>query len=94
MNSIPEPQTMRPRTKLRNTWISTEKVKRKIKDLKPHGAAGPNGIRPKLLQECVSEIAPVLAMIGRKSLNSGVVPEEWKKANVVPIFKGQQNIFW
>ena len=47
-----------------------------------------------MLQECVSEIAPVLAMIGRKSLNSGVVPEEWKKANVVPIFKGQQNIFW
>ena len=87
LSNIPVPQTMRPRTKLRGTWISTAKVKKKIKDLKPHGAAGPDGIRPKLLQECVNEIAPVLAMIGRKSLNTGVVPEEWKTANVVPIFK-------
>ena len=78
---------MRMRMKLRKTWISTEKVKKKIKELKPHGAAGPDGIRPRLLQECVEELAPVLAMIGRKSLDSGIVPEEWKKANVVPIFK-------
>ena len=78
---------MRMRKKLRKTWISTEKVKKKIKELKPHGAAGPDGIRPRLLQECVEELAPVLAMIGRKSLDSGIVPEEWKKANVVPIFK-------
>ena len=87
LHSIPEPAPMRIRTKLRGTWISTEKVRKKIKDLKPHGAAGPDGIRPKLLQECVEELAPVLAMIGRKSMETGMVPAEWKKANVIPIFK-------
>ena len=84
---IPEPTPMNSRTKLRGTWISTEKVKRKIRELKTHGAAGPDGIRPQLLQQCVDELSPVLAMIGRKSLDTGNVPEEWRKANVVPIFK-------
>ena len=62
-------------------------MKRKIRELKTHGAAGPDGIRPQLLQQCVDELSPVLAMIGRKSLDTGNVPEEWRKANVVPIFK-------
>ena len=84
---IPEPTPMISRTKLRGTWISTEKVKRKIRELKTHGAAGPDGIRPQLLQQCVDELSPVLAMIRRKSLDTGNVPEEWRKANVVPIFK-------
>ena len=72
---------------MRNCWITTEKVKKKIKELKPNSAAGPDGIHPKLLKECVNEIAPVLAMIFRKSMDSGEVPEEWRQANVIPIFK-------
>ena len=87
---IPEPTPMNSRTKLRGTWISTKKVKRKIRELKTHGAAGPDGIRPQLLQQCVDELSPVLAMIGRKSLDTGNVPEEWRKANVVPILKKKQ----
>ena len=78
---------MKIKTKLRRSWITTAKVKRKIKELKPHSAAGPDGISPRLLQSCVEEISPVLAMIYRKSLDQGIVPEEWKQANVVPIFK-------
>ena len=87
LTSVPDPAPMRSRTKLRGTWISTEKVRKKINKLKKHGAAGPDGIRPQLLQQCADEISPVLAMIGRKSLGTGTVPEEWKKANVVPIYK-------
>ena len=78
---------MRMRTQLRNSWITTEKVKRKIKKLKAHSAAGPDGISPRLLQKCETELSPVLAVIFRKSLSSGEVPDEWRQANVVPIFK-------
>ena len=55
--------------------------------MKAHSAAGPDGISPKLLQQCEDELAPVLAMIYRKSLNSGQVPKKWRTATVIPIFK-------
>ena len=85
--TIPEPRKMTTRSKLGGTWITTDKVRKKIKKLKPTSAAGPDGITPKLLQNCVEEISPVLAMIFRKSMEQGVVPEEWRQANVIPIFK-------
>ena len=72
-STVPDPTTRSTRSKLRNSWITTEKVKRKTKELRPNSAAGPDGIHPKLLKECVSEIAPVLAMIFRKSMDSGEV---------------------
>ena len=63
------------------------KVKKKIKELKTNSAAGPDGISPLLLQKCSDQLAPVLATIYKKSLNKGEVPEEWKQATVVPIYK-------
>ena len=33
------------------------------------------------------ELAPILAIIYRSSLATGIVPREWKSANVAPIFK-------
>ena len=55
--------------------------------MKPHSAAGPDSIAPRILQECVDQLAPVLAMICRKSMDQGQVPEEWRTATVIPIFK-------
>jgi len=78
---------MRMRSKLTRSWITTEKVRRQIRKLKPHSAAGPDGIAPRLLKSCENQLAPVLAMIYRKSLKLGQVPDEWKVANVVPIYK-------
>ena len=87
ITNIPTPEPMRTRTKLAGTWITTGKVKRKIKNLKPHSAAGPKGIAPRFLLSCIDQIAPVLAMLYRKSVETGQVPEEWRQANVVPKFK-------
>jgi hypothetical protein len=87
VNNLPEARQHSTRTRLTNTFITAQKVRQKIKNLKPTGAAGPDGISTKLLQNCVDEISPVLAVIYRKSLATGSVPAEWKTANVVPIFK-------
>ena len=87
LTNVPTPEPMKMRTKLTGTWITTGKVKAKIKNLKPHSAAGPDGIAPKFLLNCVDQIAPVLAMLYRKSVADGQVPEEWRQANVVPTFK-------
>ena len=85
--NIPEPERKRTRTKLTNSWLTTAKVNKKIKNLRTNSAAGPDGISPKLLQECSDQLAPVLTMIYKKSLDQGIVPEEWKQAKVVPIYK-------
>ena len=34
-----------------------------------------------------NEISPVLAKIFQTSLDKGIVPSDWKKANIVPLFK-------
>ena len=39
------------------------------------------------LKECSSEIAPILAYIYNESLAQGNVPDDWRQANVAPVFK-------
>ena len=58
-----------------------------LKNLKIHKASGPDSLSARVLKECSSEIAPILALIYNESLAQGTVPDDWRQANVVPIFK-------
>ena len=58
--------------------------------LNPGKAPGPDNIRPLILKELATEIAPILHSIFVKSLESGIVPDDWKKAHVTPIYKKGQ----
>ena len=40
-----------------------------------------------MLKECSSEIAPILALFYNESFAQGTVPDDWRQANVAPIFK-------
>ena len=62
----------------------TEKL---LKNLKPHKAAGPDDISARILKENAAQLAPALSHLFQASLNQGQVPEDWKSANVAPIFK-------
>ncbi len=68
-------------------WITLKMTKEKIKNLKEASDAGPDGIGPMMLKELVDEIAPALVIIFQRSLQYGEVPEDWKSANVTPIFQ-------
>ena len=48
---------------------------------------GVDGIPPKLLMETVEQISILLARVFNLSLKDGVVPIEWKEANIIPLFK-------
>ena len=63
--------------------------KRRGKMQKPniYKAPGPDGLSARVLKECSSEIAPILACIYNKSLAQGAVPDYWRQANVAPVFK-------
>ena len=39
------------------------------------------------MKHIVKEISEPLAIIYNKSLSEGVVPQEWKRANITPLFK-------
>ena len=67
--------------------ITESKIKVKIRNLKEKSAAGPDGIGARILKATSQEIAKPLSYIYRKSLNSGVVPADWRNAKVTPIFK-------
>ena len=40
-----------------------------------------------MLKECSSEITSILALIYNETLAQGTVPDDWRQANVAPIFK-------
>ena len=70
--------------------ISTEGVQKMLQNLKPHKAAGPDEISPRVLKELAPTIAPTLTIIFEKSLKLGEVPKDWRTANVAPVFKKGQ----
>ena len=49
-------------------------------------------MRARVLKECSSEIAPILAYIYNESLAQGNVQDDWRQANVAPVFKKVRNM--
>ena len=50
-------------------------------------AAGPDGIRPRVLKELSSELAPIFTLLFQASIHQQSLPDIWKHANVNPIYK-------
>ena len=72
--------------------FSPEVVCRFLKQVKPQKAAGPDGIHGMVLKNCAIGLAVPLSKLFYMSYNTGTIPEEWKFANVVPVFKkGSKN---
>ena len=62
-------------------------VEKLLLGLKIHKAAGPDGITPRVLKQLAKTLAPILCHIFRLSYETGEIPEDWREANVVPIYK-------
>jgi len=58
-----------------------------LSDLDVHKSMGPKGMHPQVLRELADIIAELLSIIFERSWRTGEVPEDWRKANVTPIFK-------
>lgn len=67
--------------------ISVETVKKKLKNLNCSKSPGPDGTHPRVLKEAADVLAFPLAMVFQKSVNEGFVPNDWKLADITPIFK-------
>ena len=69
------------------TTVRSEITRDRLKEQKPGKSAGPDGIHSRVVVETQEQLVRPLTMIFNKSLKEGVVPNSWKEAEVVPIFK-------
>ena len=67
--------------------VTPEMVGKKIKATKDNKSPGVDRIVPKRLVEAAEQISIPLARVFNLSLKEGVVPVEWKEANIRPLFK-------
>jgi Reverse transcriptase (RNA-dependent DNA polymerase) len=72
---------------LTDICITEKLITEKINGLKQDSAPGPDNIHPRLLKELKDVLCKPLAIIFRHSIDTGTVPQDWKKAKVVPIYK-------
>ena len=62
---------------------------RAVRQMNSAGAVGPDGVPLSAVKRCFAVIGPYLLRIVNKSLTTGVFPEAWKIAEVVPIPKSK-----
>lgn len=86
-NSLEELSTKFRSREFGDLLITEEIVCKRLSKLKDNKAAGPDEMGTKLLKKIAPNISLVLAAIFTKSLLEGKVPDDWKIANVIPIFK-------
>ena len=67
--------------------VSVNGIVKLLKDLNPHKAAGPDQLKPLVLQRLHDVIAPVLRVVFQRSLGTERVPKDWSTAFVCPLFK-------
>ena len=72
---------------LEDITVSNQDVLDQIEALDTTKAYGPDGLSPIFLKEGKLAIAPVLTKLFNLSIKKGMVPQIWKQANVLPIFK-------
>lgn len=73
-------------SELSHFYISPDEVLKKLKALKASKSSGPDGLHCKLLIELKDFLCEPLACIFNKSLETGEVPVQWRRAHVSPIF--------
>ena len=62
--------------------------------MKENNSPGVDGISPKILKETVEQISTPLAHVFNMSLKEGIVPFEWKEANIILAFSLNYRRSW
>ena len=93
VSSLPVPFTKFEGSKsehLGQLFVTSVMIANKIKETKDNKSPGVDGIPQKLLKEIVEQMSTPLANFFKLSLEEGIIPSEWKEANITPLFKKEQ----
>ena len=69
---------------------TNEQTRKEFNRLRPSKAAGPDGISPKVLKMCSSQLCEIFSTIFYLSFQSCVVPDIWKSSCIVPVPKNNK----
>ena len=67
--------------------FSVHEIEKLLAEINPNKACGPDGVHGRILKNCAKSLALPLSIIFETSYNSGLLPAEWKSADIVPIHK-------
>lgn len=76
-----------PHPSMNNIRIGRSGVCKLLKGLNVHKATGPDTIPARFLQDFAPELTPIMTKLFQLSLDTGKVPDDWREASIVPIFK-------
>ena len=71
--------------KLANSDRTVNEVQRHLLKLKTNKSPGPDHIASCILKSCALELAPSLTYMVNKSFPIGLLPDEWKHADITPL---------
>ena len=74
-------------TEMDEPIITRRRIVEVLQHMKKSCSPGPDGISQRILIEVAEEISYPLYLLFKESLDSAQLPEEWKVAHVIPIFK-------
>ena len=70
-----------------NLSVTRDDVLKSLSKLRPDKSPGPDNMHPLFLRETAQKIAEPLTLIFQRSVKDGIVPDDWKRANITPIHK-------
>ena len=89
MNNIPDfyPNEFSNGVSISDLRVTPEAVAKKLKELDPSKAQGPDKIPARVLKELSNELAYPISVLFNTSLETGELPDDWKSAEVIAIYK-------
>jgi len=84
---IPEVLTVSDGFELSNILVTEDIIRKKLMTICMDKAPGVDELVPRFLAALSDEISVSLSIIYNRSLREGEVPNDWRDANVSPIFK-------
>ena len=90
INSISHPElvfTGYAKERLLYVYVSQRIAEMKLNKLNMNKASGVDGIHPSLLRELTEQLSGPLSILFRRTLDEGMVPTDWRAANVTPLYK-------
>ena len=69
------------------SWLTEDRIRNRLEKRSINKSPGSDGLHPRVLRKLSQVIARPLFLIFTDSLLTGMVPADWRKANVAPIFK-------
>ena len=86
-NTDPFPNTWRSHSTMPDIEVTQPGVYNLLSKIDVSKSTGPDELSPRIIKELKDEIAAVLTFLFNQSLSSGVVPSDWRIANIFALHK-------